>query len=443
MSSDSCPSTFEWKSIHLDEYKTPSEPPTEAVRLGLRSWWQQLVKRRHPTPAEDNHPPDLTSAPAHILAYLVPTLDWNQIHSSMMATVWSQHDFAASPCALFVAPPYCEVGEAVLEWAQAEGAIFLPEPTVVQILDSPRDWFQSWPKDTTTQIVIPALERCFLRHQRGLHLVRQLIDDLVSARRRCVIVCNSWSWAFLEHACPTNLISARPWTSAPLAAPDLQQIFAHFMRQTTGTDFAFRRANNGKITLPMTPEDQENYSDEFLTHVAAHSRGNPVVAWAIWQRSLLVSAEIAEQEEENSARVVGDQDQRRNIWVQSWEKLQEPPLPFPIEDRTAFVLHAILLHNGLSTPLLHRLLPVFPVDLARARCSGFMPPKLYTNTMAFGKLPPQPIPKSGMGWRSRDFWWTHFSGTLGLNSLFADTFGCQWQHETHELRRSTTDPAQP
>lgn len=354
-----------WRAIRLDDHHPPSEPPTEAVRLGVRTWWRQFIRRQRPYPALPDQPPELTSAPANLLNYLLPRPDWNQLCSPMLASALAAHDFDASPCAVVVMPTYCTAHDALLAWATAEHAVILPAPTPTQILEDPHSWFTTWPDDPETPVVVSALECCYLRHQRGLGLIRQLIENLYRQHRRSLVICDSWAWTFLAHACPTNLLSTRPWTAAPLEAEELEQLFVNLTRQAGGEGYAFRRVDNGKPVLRMVPADEEEYSDEFLTHLAAFSRGNPVVAWEVWRRSLLVSAQMAEQEVDDDVQDRGNGDPRRPIWVQRWSKMDKPQLIFPVEDHIAFVLHTLLLHNGLTADLLYPLLPNAPIELAR------------------------------------------------------------------------------
>jgi hypothetical protein len=356
--------TIEWQAIRLDEFVAPSEPTTEAVRLRLRDWWQQLVQRRA-EPTFDDQPASLTSAPVDLLDYLLPAPDWETIGSHTLASLCAQHDFTASPSLVFVTPPYFTAQQALLKWAERENALILEPPTPEQILQSPEAWLHTWPDQPDMPVVIPALERCYLRHQRGLGLVRTLIETLGHSRRPSIILCNSWAWAFLTHACATNLLTTRPWTPEGLDATQLDRLFAQLIQESGQTHYTFRRADNGKITLRMTPDDDSDYSAEYLTHLAAYTLGNPIVAWTVWRRSLLVAAD-----EDNGVKAgavaEADQDRRRKVWVQTWEKVPRPQLTAPLEDLTAFILHSLLLHNGLSTSLLHRLLPAHPVDLSRA-----------------------------------------------------------------------------
>lgn len=91
--------------------------------------------------------------------------------------------------------------------------------------------------------------------------------------------------------------------------------------------------------------------------LAAHCRGNVGTARSYWrQRLRLVDAEAAGEAELAAATPESDAAATQIVWVA--ESLQEPAAPVEADEGTALVLHARLLHNGLSEELLPRLLPL-------------------------------------------------------------------------------------
>ena len=95
-----------------------------------------------------------------------------------------------------------------------------------------------------------------------------------------------------------------------------------------------------------------------MSVLAAHSRGNLGVAWAIWRASLRTEPddeEVAAAADEEAPR-----SRQQTVWVSAWEKLQHPEPPPQSGRDEAFVLHALLLHNGLSLEALQHCLPLAP-----------------------------------------------------------------------------------
>ena len=57
-------------------------------------------------------------------------------------------------------------------------------------------------------------------------------------------------------------------------------------------------------------------------------------------------------------------DHGKTIWVRPWDQLQLPAVPGAFGLNEAFVLQALLLHDGLPDSLLPRLLPLMPFAIA-------------------------------------------------------------------------------
>lgn len=233
-------------------------------------------------------------------------------------------------------------------------------PAAGQILHDPMSWIQAWPSDEHQVVVLPNLEACYLRHPRGLEIVRWLVDHLWTIRQRCVLGCDSWAWAYLGHAARAHLLQPNPITLAPLDAEALECWIAQTVHSRTPAQLTFRRADNGRIAirLPDAPEDSDS-SLEFLVHLAAYSRGNPGVAWDIWRRSLAIAVDDDVKAE---AQAEADQDRGRTIWVRPWEKVHRPTIDATSRE-LFFVLHTVLLHHGAAADQISDLLGLTRLEI--------------------------------------------------------------------------------
>ncbi len=356
-----------WKLIPLDECIIPSEPPSEAVITGLRAFWARLTEHGpHGNQASEFTQPTLQSAPLKLLDRLVPTPDW--IAPSVEAIdqaldQWTQADEAEAGCQIIVGAPHSGIDNIIRAWAEKQQYRLLDLPTQEQILGDSQEWFDAWPREPGTRFVLPQLERCYLRHYRGLELVRRLVDRLWHKPRACVITCDSWAWAYLLRACQVNLLRTRPWCLSPLTATELEIWIRAATDRMPNIPMTFRRADNGKPIIRSAKDtNQEDVANSYLTHVAARSRGNPGVAWALWRHSLNIAVDEDVKEE---AQAAAERSSGRTIWVRPWEKLDLPAVPTDLDTNGAFILHALLLHGGLPHNTLASLLSDHPTHIVQ------------------------------------------------------------------------------
>lgn len=152
----------------------------------------------------------------------------------------------------------------------------------------------------------------------------------------------------------------------------------------------FRQADDGSHVLPAVesrkPEsgsaedeadarlsaEQEKVSP-FIKRVAARSRGNPLVAWAVWRHCLNIArGEAAEEEAQEAAAA----DRGRTIWVRPWPQIGFPDLPEGARTGELLLLHTLLLHDGLPAPVLDSPLPFSMPEimqrLYRLRAAGLV-----------------------------------------------------------------------
>ncbi|MEZ5583785.1 MAG: hypothetical protein R3F37_14490 [Candidatus Competibacteraceae bacterium] len=197
-------------------------------------------------------------------------------------------------------------------------------------------------------------------------LIRQLLQWLVEWPGRCVLGCSSWSWTYLSKAVGINTLFSEPLTLEALDGERLQVWFSQLSRESE-MPVVFRQADNGHFVIPpakpashatdSAETDNDSEISTFLTDVAAYSRGNPGVAWAIWRYSLsrLPDEEMAEQ----------DSHHTETVWIKPWQQIRLPAPPKPCSHSELFVLQAVLLHHGLTTQSLTVSLPAPAFEIQR------------------------------------------------------------------------------
>lgn len=351
-----------WQFGPVADYSLPVAPVSQAARRRLaflRRLWQRNNQESEPLFSADD---DLLALSAWWLARIVPTPDWEAAAQALHATLsdWLARQGSEQPIVLLVAPPHSGVVKILRAWADREEWPVLTGPTPGQIFDDADDWSPQRPEEAGGW-VLPHMERLYLRHQNGLGLVRRFLNRaIVGEWGRGVLCCDSWAWAYLRH-----VWQGRQPITLSLQAFGRERLTALF--QEMGEGFQgdpplFRQADNGRYILP--PPAEEGKSAElstFLQILAAHSRGIPGVARSIWRSSLQTEPDDSIDEE------TAQEDRRlpnRTIWVKPWNSITHPAVRPGAGREQAFVLHTLLLHNGLPLELLQGLLPLSPTETA-------------------------------------------------------------------------------
>ena len=350
-----------WEVVPLAEFRLPAEPAQQVASRKLRDFWRLLRSDDASAQAPARAEKDLRALPEVRLEHLVPPVDWGSAHDALdeALTDWL-HD-GARPVRFFVGPPGGGVAEALGRWAGHRNWPVIEPPTTEQILAGDTSWLDDWPRDAEGWL-LPSLERCYLRHPQGLTLVRRLLEALTAGRLgRGLVACDSWAWAFLQRV----WVIPQPEVYT-LQAFDGERLSACFLQlaHRGGRHLRVRNAHTGEDILPWPDASSEEAekaqaASAELRRLAAHCRGNLGVAWTYWRTHLRTEpdpeeAEAVEQTEDR-------QDEADTVW---WSSGRAPVMPVETGDDLAFVLHALLLHNGLDLATLEHLLPLSHGQLA-------------------------------------------------------------------------------
>jgi len=331
----------------LGDYKAPSLPAADTLQL-LGERLRLLFSKPDDKPfiADDR----LHRSTLKMLDEVVAPPACGPLLEELQATLegWVTQREPLSWLKLIVLPPGDENG-VVETWASAQGHEILPPPDRSDLISAAG---VELPKLTDEGVlVIPQLERWFLRHRNGLHAVRQLLAELDVTKRHCLVSCNSWAWAFLCKAVGADLILPDALTFEAYDAERLHGWFSQLSEASTHTDLRFRLTQNGEDVMMLKGEDKDAH--EYFTRLAARSLGIPWVAWRLWRRSLRSSSDDDEADSEVKAVA---QDDGHTLWVSA---LEEFSLPGGAHNEAALlVLHAILIHGAITLEELRAVLPL-------------------------------------------------------------------------------------
>lgn len=356
-----------WRFVTNDTYMRPGEPPSEAARSGIRFIWERL---RGKTPAQEvNIHAELHSVPQALLDQVAPVPSWGDAAHALDAVLgqWLEADPLHAPVQVVVGAPGSGTGQTLRDWAEGHGARQISPPDPEEILSGGQGWLSSLRFEKGGLFVLASLEKCFLRHYAGLGLMRQFLDRLEDLEGRLLLGCNSWAWAYIDSVLGISRSLPLPYMVQALDSAGLELWFRSIVTGCGGRSLVFRQSDNGEVVLSLggevnadeqVPERRAEERTEvvdFLKRVASRSRGIPLVAWAIWRNSLLISEDEPLEEEAQKAAA---EDHGLTIWVKPWSQLGLPSVPSPISRCEVFILHSLLLHGGAPGDLLKTLLPV-------------------------------------------------------------------------------------
>lgn len=357
-----------WEYIALPSYARPGAPAGEMVR-GRLSTARRLLRPQDRS--EQTFRGALSAAPPYLLNRAAPAPDLEQMVTALESALQNWF-FTRDPkrsVKVVVGPPGSNVERTVAAYGRRKKWSVFGPPTPAEILAGGHAWLENLQGDEITPVVIPRLGSCYLRHHNGLALLGRLLDWLESSRRRCLLACDSWAWAYLTRALHVDAVLPTPLTLAPIDAKRLQ-FWLPTLARADGGRFVFRDASNGQSIIMRAASDddlllrnaQPGQMESFgewagaghqIKQLAAYSRGLPEVAWRWWRECLQVTPETDNEIMQGVKRG----DEWYTVWVKPWSSLWLPSVPHSTNVIQSTLLHALLLHGGATAGLLEVLLP--------------------------------------------------------------------------------------
>lgn len=255
---------------------------------------------------------------------------------------WLDKPPAAGTLLAVVTPP-SDRSDVVGSWVRRAGVRSLPPPSdrtgdldIKALLALPDD----------TALVVPQLERWFVRSPEGLERMRQLLAAL-SERRQVLIGCNSFAWAYLAKAIRIDLVAPGPFTFRPFDGEMLEEWLVGLARAELDDGSGFRLVESGGYLLR---EGAEEETRRFFQTLAGRSLGIPGIAWHMWRDMLrLDDLETAPDGSQGHHSA-----QRETFWIAA---LDELVLPGDYPRDLLFALHALCLHGSLKPQQLIDVVP--------------------------------------------------------------------------------------
>ncbi|KIN73469.1 hypothetical protein [Sulfitobacter guttiformis] len=334
--------------VPLGGYEWPKLPTEDRLRLAINRFKNEVFRSNsgdEPAVAADR----LEGIPLERLNRIAAPPAYGKLLDELDLTMnaWIAAGRAGSKVQLIVMPPCDDIG-IVKTWAESQGITCLNAPTRDEVLGETGPAMPDLGGEGI--LVIPNLERWFLRHRKGLRTVRLLLAAISATKRRCVIGCNSWAWTYLSATIDADLQLPGGVTFQAFDKERLHHWFSGLAHRPNSEVKAFRISESGKNVF-ATDEDGAIKSD-FFQKLAARSLGIPWVAWSLWRHSLRETREADTTETEAGAKVEDDDDDM--IWI---AELEDFVMPTAQRQNALLIFHSLLIHGALSVEHLSLTVP--------------------------------------------------------------------------------------
>ena len=358
-----------WNFVKKKDYSLPDKPATEKARSFVASIWNNFFSEEKQKSRVDIQS-ELHSVPQTLLDTIAPYPDWKNAAAQVGKKIssWIYQPASDEALKIFVAPNGSGLQEILSQLSEAKEWNIIPNPEIKQLLGRDFSWIDDLNFSTEKPLVVPQLDKFFLRHHNGIDHFRRFMARLVNSNQRCVIGCNSWLWKFLNQAMSFSENFFEPYFLQSLGANELQDFFCQLEAQNGVNLTLFRQTDSGSFVLPMlkTYEGQlpatlkeayetktDDFPSLFIKKLALHSRGIPLVAWSTWRSSMNMAPE---EEVAEAAKDAAAADRGKTIWVKPFEKISKPEIPSGLGRSASFILQLLLLQDGLPQDLIYRLL---------------------------------------------------------------------------------------
>lgn len=333
--------------VPMDQWALPGASVRRSVMGAMRHVMDQL---RAGISAEDESFQSLDDLPelsARQMQTFAPEPDFTRQAAALAEYLEQARAETAvmSEVVFLVAPPFSGIKEMLAVFPH-EWSVITPPDNLLLDDEQAKSWWDK--QDLSERWVIPELADFWLRHVSGLSLVRELFrrvskNDLGKG----IIGCSSWCWQFWANYFPDARIA--PLVPAALNAEHLGAWLSNLSQPDDRSQIVARMTNDGLHVLPLDEEinGKKLKHSAFLRDLAATSRGSQGVALAIWQRALRAQPEEGAESKEMADDSPDDVTQP-HCWVAPLSQLSFPTMPQAGGRALGFVLHALLLHDGLN-----------------------------------------------------------------------------------------------
>lgn len=346
--------------IPLADYKAPAIPTTKLVQ----KYWHKiitLIDRRGEQPYMPSD--ELIHADDKALRQFFEPPSYELLYDELDATLKNAFDHRPPHPQFWLCLPEGDPG-ILTGWAARHDYQVLTPPTRADLC-SPTDSAKLWqqPKPKRGVLVVPQLERWFLRDPRGVELLQQAMAKFASHDGPVVASANGFALLFLQQLFTGHKVLAKALTIRPFQGQRLYRWLFHTIYQGDTRRFVIKDSVSGKDLFGATIDDPPP-APGIINRLAADCRGIPWQAWRILTSTLKTRKQVSDGK--NTTEVY---DTSAGLWRHAPAPRREYALR---GGHARFILHALALHGALAQKHLAEVVPSDLGSLSDLCLEGFV-----------------------------------------------------------------------
>lgn len=326
--------------IPLDQWTSPGTSVQKTLRSAFRDIVKQLRAGLSPEEQAFKRLDDLPALSIRELERFAPEPGTKELAVAVLRHLEALQQASTHNRQLrfLVITPFSGIPEALR--ATHRRVISPPDNLLMSGQDAANWWDEQLQDDDW---VIPELANFWLRHRSGLSLLKEFFARVaLDDAGKGIVGCSSWCWAFWIQYLPE--LHVGPITLSPLTGERLTRWLDYLAAGEGGQAVAARMTHDGRPVLPPPVDDSDREYSSFSQDLANLARGNRGVSLAIWQRALRARPEEDSEAEDQE----GQPANGPRCWVAPLEQLSLPAVPQSSGEQPGHILHALLLHDGLT-----------------------------------------------------------------------------------------------
>lgn len=168
-----------WRYGPATEYEAPQPTSITVAGSGINALCRRFWSRDEESATVEARTM-FTSLSESVLAEILPDQSWFAATAGISTVLdpWLCELSPHSLCRAVIGPAGSGAREAVKGWGEQNCARQIASPPRDRLFEPQPDWWQAADPDSGGLLVIPELERLYLRHHDGLDLVRSLVKRL-------------------------------------------------------------------------------------------------------------------------------------------------------------------------------------------------------------------------------------------------------------------------